>query len=306
MDKLIEKITSDEVYHLINIQTVLMDSIYKFMYEKNMHYILPVILSPETDKLQDDVFDCSIVYYGQRLNLMKSMILQKQLMILNKNINNIYTVSPCIRLEKREKYVQGRHSIEFQQLDMEFKNKDFEYVVDFVEELIVYLFSQVVEKCKDDLKFFNRTISIPTRPFKRYDNKKCLKDIGPNYEMELSKSNESLFWVFNFDRWIYDKEIVLDDEIRNINYDIILPEGFCELGSGGEREIEKDRVFKKMQALNIDVNEHENYLNFLHYEFESSAGIGLGIQRFLRYFTGQQNIDNVLPFSRSVEQQILL
>lgn len=306
MEHLIKKITNEDTYHLLNIQTVLMNSIYRFFNSKNVHYILPVILSPETDKLQDDVLDCSIEYYDQKLNLMKSMILQKQLMLLNKNIENIYTVSPCVRLEKREKFIKGRHSIEFQQLDMEFKNKDSEYVIDFIEELIVYLFSQVIEKCADDLQYFNRTITVPTRPFKRYDNKKCLSDIGENYEEVLSKNNDNLFWVFNFDRWIYDKKVGVDGESKNINYDIILPDGFCELGSGGEREIEKNKIIEKMKELEISIDEHESYLNALQYDFVPSAGIGLGIQRFLRFFTGQQDIDKVIPFSRSVEDRILL
>ncbi len=306
MEKLYNKITSSDISHLMNIQTKLVEGIYEFFSMKKVHYILPVILSSETDKLQNEVLDCNISYYGQKINLMKSMILQKQLALLNESIDSIYTISPCVRLEKREKFIKGRHSIEFQQLDFEFKNKDCEYVMDFVEELIVYIFKKVVEDCGDDLKYFGRNISIPKRPFARYDNKQCLAEMGKDYEMYLSRNSNDLFWITNFDRWIYDKSIYQNGIRKNLNYDIILPEGFCELGSGGERETDKEIIISKMHDSKMDMQDHVNYLNFLDFGFVESAGIGLGIQRFLRFFTGKYDIDNVLPFERSVSNRIVL
>lgn len=148
------------------------------------------------------------------------------------------------------------------------------------------------------------TIEIPTKHFPVYDNRKCLLDLGDDYEMKLSYQNNTPFWVVNFDRWIFDKRN--DENKVNINYDLILLEGFCELGSGGEREINKRVILQKMQELGIDPEEHDNYLRLLDYNFIPSAGIGLGIQRFLKYFSGNHDITNVMPFAREVASLIKL
>lgn len=210
MDYLIDKILSKDTFHLINIQTELLKSIHSFFYSRRINYVLPVILSSETDRLQDDVLECSISYYGQKLHLMKSMILQKQIALLNQHIKSLYTISPCIRLEKRDRSIKGRHAIEFQQLDIEFRDKSCEYVIDFVENLIVHIFSDVKSNCADDLLYFKRDITIPQAPFVRYDHHHCQETMGHNYELTLSKQNENLFWILNFDRWIYDKRITVD------------------------------------------------------------------------------------------------
>lgn len=165
---------------------------------------------------------------------------------------------------------------------------------------------QLKMNCKDDLSYFHCDFIIPEIPFQRYDNEVCLKEIGPEYELKLSKQNKNPFWVLNFDRWIYDKRIIVDNEKINLNYDLILPNGFCELGSGGEREVDKSIIIEKMQEKGLDINEHKNYLAILNYNFYPSAGMGLGIQRFMRFFTENYDINQITPFNRAVEDEILL
>lgn len=86
-----EKVTSVVLNHTTN-----------FFYKRGFNQRLPQILSPITDTLDGDPGSAvlkseSIEYLGQKLMLMQSMILHKQILIKN-GVEKFFIFSPNIRL----------------------------------------------------------------------------------------------------------------------------------------------------------------------------------------------------------------
>lgn len=305
-DAFVARITSEKMHHGLNIQRNIINSIVSFMELRGVKQLMPLILSAETDPLNHSVFDAKIKYYENNLSLMKSMILHKQVILSNPQIDSVYIISPNVRLEKKENSIKGRHLIEFTQVDFEFKNRTKEFVKDFMEDLYIYIISNIKNECANDLKFFGRELKIPVKPFVTYDSIELQRYYGENYEEKISQESSDIFWIENFDRWFYDKE---DEEKPGtfLNYDIIYPEGFGEGSSGAEREINYQKLKDRMVKTNCDPQDYNNYISLIKTrKIPNTAGAGIGIERLLRYVCGIKNVEDVVPFARNAGENIII
>jgi len=303
VQQLLEEIGSEKKRAIIGLQTGVLRSMSDFMYERKVPQLMPIMLSTFTDPLFRSVFDASISYYGQELKLMKSMTAHKQIMVLS--VPKFFVVSPNIRLEKEDTSESGRHLIEFSQLDMEFRDWDKWKFMDFMEDLLIHVLEDVVKRHSKELKVFGRSLSVPKKPFERYESKELAGEKEAAVQ-KLSECSSEPFWVLDHAREFYDRE----DELRDgyfHNYDLIYPEGFSEALSGGEREFDYSRLVKAMQRSGQDPKAYEHYMKLAESgHLGKSAGGGLGVERLLRYCTGVKHIDEVCLFSRRPGKKILL
>ncbi len=306
MDKLIEKMKSEETEKILRIQSVLLKSISDFMFEKDVLQVMPVILSPETDPLSHSVFDASIDYLGQKLSLTKSMILHKFLYISHPKIKGIYCFSPNVRLEKPSLKDSGRHLIEFTQVDMEFSEKSKEEFMDFAEELVIHFLTELKSKCSKELSFFKRELIVPKKPFKKFYSKELLEKYGEDYEKILSKKMTEPFWILDLKREFYDKE---DKEKKGFyhNYDLVWPEGFGEALSGGEREFEYSEILRKLKERKQPIDSVKSYVSLAKKGLlKPSAGGGIGIERIMRFVCGKKSISEITFFERTPGKKIVI
>ena len=66
------------------------------------------------------------------------------------------------------------------------------------------------------------------------------------------------------------------------------------------REERLDKLEKRMEELGLDKEEYDWYLDTRSYGGTKHAGYGLGFERMLMYITGMQNIRDVIPYPRTV------
>ena len=135
---------------------------------------------------------------GGKLELTKSMILYKQIVMCRGDLKGIYIVSPNVRLERAKEKDFGRHLIEFSQLDIELREVSSDKFRLFMEDLIIYTFEFVKTRCNDELTKLEREIKIPKKPFKVYNSKEMKKEFGNDFEYVLSKKSTDLFRSFLF------------------------------------------------------------------------------------------------------------
>lgn len=299
-----ERYKSEAMKYILQIQSELLHTTYNYFINNGFKYILPVMLSTEMDNLNGDVEEAYIEYYNQKLYLMKSMIIQKELALTNKELDRVFTISQCVRLEKKDKYIKGRHLLEFQQIDFEIRNGNTRELFDFVEKYIIEIFNNIKCNCQEALSFFAREIIVPQRPFLVMDNAQLCFDNVREPEALVSNYIKFPCWVRNYKRWIFDKEIHKDNQCYNENFDLLFPEGFCEVGSGSERETNYDTLIEKdgFKTQNFTLFEYLIKEN----KIQNSVGMGIGVQRLMRYFIGDKIINNVLPFSRDIDEDIII
>lgn len=305
MEETVQHIKSEKIKHILRVQSAALKSIHDYMHEHDVLQSMPIILSPETDPLNHPHFDASVEYYGQKLHLTKSMILHKQLSLLNEGIDKIYFMSPNVRLEQGELRETGRHLFEFTQVDIEFKDKTKGDFMKFTDGMIESIYRFVIRICADDLRALDRTLTVPRLPLKVYESKDLREEFGEDFEETASQRAMDPFWITNFRREFYDRE---DKDKKGYyhNYDVFWPEGYGEALSGGEREWEHEEIVRKMTERKTNMREFDTYLKISSRGLiPRTVGGGLGIERMVRYLTGQMHIRDVTLFPRVPGERIL-
>ena len=80
--------------------------------------------------------------------------------------------------------------------------------------------------------------------------------------------------------------------------DILFP-GIGEIVGGSQREERLDMLTKRMEEMDIPVEEMEWFLDTRRYGTCPHAGFGLGFERLVLFVTGMGNIRDVIPFPRT-------
>ncbi len=305
MEEAILHLKSEKRKHILRVQSAALKAIHDYMYKQGVFQAMPIILSPETDPLNHPHFAATVEYYGQKLHMTKSMILHKQLSLLNEGVDKIYFMSPNVRLEEGKLRETGRHLFEFTQVDIELKNKTKKDFMKLTDGMIAAVFRYVIKECKQDLDTLGRELSVPRVPLKVYESVDLRDELGPDFERIASERARDPFWVTNFKREFYDKE---DKERKGYyhNYDVIWPEGYGEALSGGEREWEHREILRKMNENKTDIRAFETYLRISGMGMiPKTVGGGLGIERMVRFLTGQRHIRDVTLFPRVPGERII-
>ncbi|MEM3445264.1 MAG: asparagine synthetase A [Thermoplasmata archaeon] len=281
---------------VMEVQTEVIHTLTESFKERGFKWMLPVMLSFVTDPLWPEPSSTQMTapeveIYGKKMKLMHSMILHKQIAV-SMGLDKIFVLSPNIRIERPERD-DGHHAYEFTQLDFEIVNAKMGDVMALVEEFV----SKTADAVRETVwERFGREIPVFQRPFKVYTMEEVVKDYGS--DRELSRLSTQPFWIIDISREFYDKE----DEARPghyLNYDLIMPEGYGEVLSGGEREHEYEKIIAKLERAKLSPSNFWPYLEIARKGLlKPSAGAGIGIERLVRYFTGLPHIEEVQVFPR--------
>ena len=294
----LKKIQKPGIKDILQIQQGIIRATHEFMFQKNMVQMMPLMLSPITDPLNHSVVDASIEYANQKWSLTKSMIFHKQLALMNPELSAIYIVSPNVRLEMEDRGDTGRHLFEFTQVDFEFNNKNKEFVMSFMEELIRFVFSYLNDQIPDILLKARGSLLPTYERFQIYRTEELEMEYGDDSELKKSSESKEPFWLLNHKREFYDKEDISKPGTY-FNYDLIWPEGYGEGLSGAEREYEYEQILKRMEETGTSKKVFKNYLSAAKAgKLVPSAGAGFGVERMTRFICRIKDIEDVTLFSR--------
>jgi asparaginyl-tRNA synthetase len=85
-------------------------------------------------------------------------------------------------------------------------------------------------------------------------------------------------------------------------HDLLAPEGYGEIVGGGERIWKPEILDARLKEENMDPEAYEWYLDLRKYGSVPHSGFGLGLERALTWFIGQDHIKNVIPFPRTMRR----
>ncbi|MCX6296767.1 MAG: asparagine synthetase A [Bacteroidetes bacterium] len=294
----LKKIQNPGIKDILQIQQGIIRATHEFMFQKNMVQVMPLMLSPITDPLNHSVVDANIEYANQKWSLTKSMIFHKQLALMNPELSAIYIVSPNVRLEMEDRRDTGRHLFEFTQVDFEFNNKNKEFVMSFMEELIRFVFSYLNEQIPEILLKVRGSLLPTYERFLIYRTEELEMEYGEDSELKKSSESKEPFWLLNHKREFYDKEDISKPGTY-FNYDLIWPDGYGEGLSGAEREYEYEQILKRMEETGTNKKVFKNYLSAAKAgKLVPSAGAGFGVERMTRFISRIKDIEDVTLFSR--------
>ena len=293
-------IKSERSKAILTIQHQLISSLREFLVSHGFYEVLAPIIGPATDPGIRGAGVVSFDFYGVPYRIMSSMILYKQMAL--SVFDRVFSLSPNVRLEDPESVRTGRHLAEFYQLDLEAAHRRYTDMINLGDEMICYCLNTVRKKCCEELHFLERDLPSFTAPFKKILHKDLAEQLSISGEIpweeerELSEESESPFWITDYpsgSRGFYYLEC--GGILKSM--DLIMPEGYGEVISGGEREHEYTRVKSLLDRDGI-TEDYAWYLDMLKEGIPPSAGFGLGIERLTRYVCGLDHIWEGSPFPK--------
>jgi asparaginyl-tRNA synthetase len=264
-------------------------------------WTLPVIFSKSTDPLWPDPGASiekriEVEMYEETVRTTLSMIIHK-LVACSLLHSKMFTLSPNVRVEKRERKSTGWHLYEFTQLDFEARSASSKDIMQICEEILRGMVEDLNANCSQTLHSLrNERLRVPTTPFAAFDREELVAKYGEEWESRLPLEIHDPVWVTDIPREFYDYQDLQTQ--RWDNYDLYVPK-YGEVLSGARREWEYEKILVKMQRDGVAI---ENYALLLRLAKERilkpSAGAGIGVERLVCWMVGAGHIGEVQPFPK--------
>ncbi len=244
----------------------------------------------------------------------------------------VYTFGPTFRAEKSNTV---RHAAEFWMVEPEFSFAHLLDDCDLMEDFLKYVVSKTMERCEQDIRFFNERIDshllerlkeFIEKPFARVEYRDALKllekakEEGHRFEVEDFRFGLD----FGSEHEKYLTEVIFKGPIFLINYpkdikafymkqnddgetvaavDLLVPQ-IGELCGGSERECDYDKLLSRMEELHMNIEAYQWYLDLRKNGSIPHSGFGLGFERLVMLVTGMQNIRDTLPYPRCYKDML--
>ena len=280
-------------------------------------------LDPENPpRKEDGTVDFSQDFFGKPANLTVSGQLNAENFAMA--FGDVYTFGPTFRAENSN---TQRHAAEFWMIEPEMAFCDLKGDMDVAEEMIKFVIRTVMEKCPDEMNFFN---SFVDKGLKERLEHVASSDFGRVSYTEavevLEKHNDQfdykVFWGCDLQteherfltEQVYKKPVIVTDYPKEIKAfymrmnddgktvaaaDCLVP-GIGEIIGGSQREERLDLLEARIKELGMKTEDYWWYLDLRRYGSCKHAGFGLGFERLVMYLTGVSNIRDVLPHPRTV------
>ncbi|ASG65739.1 asparagine--tRNA ligase [Idiomarina piscisalsi] len=279
---------------------------------------LDLLNVPKTDK--GDV-DFSQDFFGKEAFLTVSGQLNVESYACS--LSKVYTFGPTFRAENSN---TSRHLSEFWMVEPELAFASLDDVADLAEDMLKYVFKAVLQERPDDMEFFAKRINseavsrleaIVNSNFVHMDYTdaiEILKGCGKKFEypvewgVDLQSEHERYLAeehvgapiiLKNYPRDIKAFYMRQNEDGKTVAAMDVLAPGIGEIIGGSAREERLDILDKRIEEMNLPMEEYEFYRDLRRYGTVPHAGFGLGFERLVAYVTGVQNIRDVIPFPRA-------
>lgn len=241
---------------------------------------------------------------------------------------NIYTFGPTFRAENSN---TARHAAEFWMVEPEMAFAGLKEDMDLAEDLLKYLIKFVLFEAGDELNFFNsfvdkglleRLNNVADNSFVRITYTEAVEKLKAakkefNFPVEwgidLQTEHERYLTEEVYKRPVfvtdYPKDIKafymrLNDDGKTVAAVDCLVPGVGEIIGGSQREERLSVLEERMEELGLSQEDYKRYLDLRRYGTCKHAGFGLGFERLVMYVTGMQNIRDVIPYPRTVNNLV--
>ena len=239
-------------------------------------------------------------------------------------LGRVFDFGPVFRAEKSK---TRRHLIEFWMIEPEMAFADLDDNMALAESMLKYIIQYVLENAPEEMAFFNSFVDKGLLDRLKHVLNSEFGHVTYTEAVEiLEKVNDKfeykVFWGCDLqtehERYLteqvykrpvfvtdYPKEIKAfymkqnDDNKTVAAMDCLVP-GIGEIIGGSQREDSYDKLKARMAELDLNEEDYDFYLDLRKYGSTRHSGFGLGFERCVMYLTGMQNIRDVLPFPRTV------
>lgn len=237
-------------------------------------------------------------------------------------LSRVYTFGPTFRAENSN---TARHLAEFWMVEPEAAFYDLGDLADLAERFLKFVFARVLDRCADDMAFFEKRIEseaitrmrrVIDEPFERIPYREAisiLEGSGQAFEFPIRFGADL---QSEHERWLTEQHVGRPVVVTDWPADIkafymyrnddgetvaamdVLVGGVGEIIGGSQREHRADVLEGTIRAQGLDPADYWWYLDLRRYGSVPHAGFGLGFERIVQFMTGMANIRDVIPFPR--------
>lgn len=239
------------------------------------------------------------------------------------SLGKVYTFGPTFRAENSN---TSRHLAEFWMVEPEMAFYDLNDDMNLAERFIKRIFTDVMERCPEDMEFFNRQIDQTTLETLGHIIGSEFIRLSYTEAVELLKKSGRAFefpveWGVDLqaehERYLTEEQfkcpVILHDYPRGIKpfymrcnddgktvraMDVLVPK-VGEIIGGSQREERLDVLQSRMHEQGLSPEDYWWYLDLRRYGTVPHSGFGLGLERIIQFITGMGNIRDVIPFPRT-------
>jgi asparaginyl-tRNA synthetase len=316
-------------------------AIHRFFQERGFLYIhTPVVTSSDAEgagemfqvttlplhsvPVQDGSVDYTHDFFGRRASLTVSGQLEAEIFACA--LGNVYTFGPTFRAEHSN---TSRHLAEFWMIEPEMAFCDITCDMDLAEVFLKTILQEVLERCPEDMDFFNLRIdntvletmrAVIDMEFKRITYTEAIRNLeksGKVFEYPVSWGidlqseherylTEELYRgpviITDYPRQIKAFYMKRNDDGKTVRaMDILVPR-LGEIVGGSQREDDHDRLLERIRELGLNEKDYWWYLDLRRFGTVPHSGFGLGFERLIQFVTGMKNIRDVIPFPRAYQE----
>jgi len=261
-------------------------------------------------------------FFGQRAALSVSGQLEGEVAAMA--FGKIYTFGPSFRAEKSN---TQRHVAEFWHVEPEVAFAELPDIIEIAEGLIKYIINSVLEKCPEEMKFFDARIEkgliekltnvvnsdfavmTYTEAIEHLKNADAEFQYPVEWGCDLMTEHERYIsevickkpvFLTNYPKEIKSFYMKQNSDGKTVAATDLLVPGVGEIIGCSEREADLEKLLEAMELRGMSTEEYEHYIALRRFGSVPHSGFGLGLERMIMYVTGVQNIRDVILYPRTV------
>ena len=315
------------------------NAIHQFFQEQGFFYVHPPIVTASDCEGAGQMFrvttldlgklprngkgeiDYSKDFFGRATYLTVSGQLEAEIFACA--LGKVYTFGPTFRAENSN---TSRHLAEFWMVEPEMAFYELTDNMDLAEAFLKRICKDVLERCEEDVQFFQERIDktmrgrleeIVAKQFVRLPYTEAvdvLTKSGKTFEFpvswgcDLQAEHERFLTeehfkcpviLHDYPRGIKAFYMRLNDDGKTVRAMDVLVPGVGEIIGGSQREERLDVLEERMKEQHLDPAVYWWYLDLRRYGTVPHSGFGLGLERTVQFVTGMGNIRDVIPFPRT-------
>jgi asparaginyl-tRNA synthetase len=264
-------------------------------------------------------------YFDEEAYLSQSAQLYLEAMIFS--MGPVWSLAPSFRAEKSRTV---RHLAEFLHLEAEAPWVTLEDILKVQEQLVSYIIQNTLRDRSEDLTYLKRDMTELKNvkpPFERISYEKAIEilrskgfqvtqedgvkreiqfgdDLSIDSERELTRNATRPIFVVGYPLVIKPFYVKEDPEHEGVGLavDMLAPQGFGEITSGGLREDDITSITERIKKEGLNPDAYDWYLDLRKYGSVPHGGFGLGIERLVRWIINSDDIKDTVLFPRTMSR----
>ena len=295
---------------IIKIRSEIINSTFSFFTGRGFHLISAPSLVKNSVEGGSTLFE--VDYFGDTAYLSQSAQLYEEAAICA--LGKVFIFQPAFRAEKSK---TTKHLTEFWMIEAEVAFQSQEDNLKLQEDFVSYIVEEINNKKKNELEILGRKINNVSTPFPRikYDEARELsikknipfewgEDIPTKAEKEIAKEFDTPFFITGYPlsaRSFYHMTEETNNKVT-LSADLIAPEGYGELLTGGQRIHNYSDLKTRIKENNLPEEIFEWYLDLRRFGLPYHSGFGLGAERITRWICGVKHIRSTSLFPRTLSR----